>query len=496
MRLVPLASPTLRLLVLCLAAPLAAQTPDPTPPERYYPLHVGNVWEYGPETGGAPGPYGFRRTVTHDTVAAGRTYAVVREQLLRRIAGDWYSTEDRLVLRFDTASATVRTLRPEGERDLFGCRLDLPPYIGACEGAGPYTYYRVSLFAGASVGSEYVSGALRVIEGEAPTPRLDLLAGVGEVVRYGRWSSFPEFVAEYARVDGVEYGDRIAGLPADAPPLPSSGDPTPPEDYYPLAVGNRWEAVITGAGPPGWKPTHLRVSIPGDTLIDGERWFDRRQQYWTHVGGAWSPAYELNDVVRFDTASATLVRQVPSGAEEPVYPCRFDGPLTDTVPAKCPTFEFGWYTKRSGEQRFGVEIVALTINRGFGVTELAAGIGFVFESYELDTEATVRFARVGGATYGTPLGIPEVVAGDAPPSAPALALRVAPNPSDGPVTLAVVGAASPVAVEAFDALGRRVWRGSVAGETTVDVRGWAPGVYVLRATAPGGATTVSRFVRR
>lgn len=488
MRLAPL-------LALCLALPLAAQTPDPTPPERYYPLHVGNVWEYGPETGGAPGPYGFRRTVTHDTVAAGHAYAIVREQLFRRIAGSWYSTDDRLVLRFDTASASVKVLRPEGEHDLFGCRLDLPPFNGSCDGTGPYTYYRVSLFAAASVGSDYVTGALRVIQGEAPTPRLDLLAGVGEVVRYGRSSSFPEFVAEYARVDGVEYGERIAGLPEDAPPLPPSGDPTPPEDYYPLAVGNRWEAVITGAGPPGARPTHLRVSIPSDTLIGGERWFAQRQQYWIHYGGAWSLAYELNDVVRFDTVSATLVRRWPSGSEDPVYPCRFDGPLTDIVPAECPTFEFGSYTKRFGEQRLGVETVALTISQAFGVIELAAGIGFVFESYELDTEATVRFARVGGTTYGTPLGIPEVVSDEPDPSSPALALRVAPTPTAGPVTLAVVGAASPADVEVFDALGRRVWRGGVAGETTVDARGWAPGVYVVRAIA-GDATATTRIVRR
>ena len=27
-------------------APARAQTPDPTDPARYYPLDVGNVWEY------------------------------------------------------------------------------------------------------------------------------------------------------------------------------------------------------------------------------------------------------------------------------------------------------------------------------------------------------------------------------------------------------------------------------------------------------------------
>ncbi len=63
------------------------------------------------------------------------------------------------------------------------------------------------------------------------------------------------------------------------------------------------------------------------------------------------------------------------------------------------------------------------------------------------------------------------------------------------MTLAVVGASSSADVEVFDVLGRRVWRGSVAGEMTVDARAWAPGVYVVRATADG-ATTVSRFVRR
>ncbi len=70
MRLVPL-------LLLLAAAPLAAQTPDPTPPERYYPLGIGDIREYHIGGGSTPPRY-LRDFVTSDTLVDGRSRCACR----------------------------------------------------------------------------------------------------------------------------------------------------------------------------------------------------------------------------------------------------------------------------------------------------------------------------------------------------------------------------------------------------------------------------------
>ncbi len=87
------------------------------------------------------------------------------------------------------------------------------------------------------------------------------------------------------------------------------------------------------------------------------------------------------------------------------------------------------------------------------------------------------------------------------PSANVLALIAAPNPTSGVLRLTLaVPETETVTVEAFDALGRRVWQqeATLAAATLVvvaDASAWAPGVYVVRATV-GQATATARIVRR
>ena len=63
------------LLFALLASAASAQTPDPTPPARYYPLGVGDVWEYAFESFGVP-PVLERVVVERDSLVAGVRFAV------------------------------------------------------------------------------------------------------------------------------------------------------------------------------------------------------------------------------------------------------------------------------------------------------------------------------------------------------------------------------------------------------------------------------------
>ncbi len=92
------------LLFLTLGAlPALAQTPDTTAAARYFPLDVGNVWEYSaPEPDDRP--YVERREVVGDTVVDGQAWRV-----WQRDKYDPYTDElfwqIRQIVRFDTASA-------------------------------------------------------------------------------------------------------------------------------------------------------------------------------------------------------------------------------------------------------------------------------------------------------------------------------------------------------------------------------------------------------
>ena len=272
----------------------------------------------------------------------------------------------------------------------------------------------------------------------------------------------------------------VAVLPALAPE---------PEAYWPLDVGNTWIIRYEGA-----YPRHHWQKVTGTTTVA-------------------DTAYAVVETCTLDTATGTRTclpksqrLRVDNRTGEVrmrlgyrdsamicgLLPTATSGPIACARPGRAPDATLtvtGPMSVQVGTDTVPVASVR-TLSTETGSMRLAAGLGPLGDS-TLSLHGTLVYARIGGVDYGA-----SPVAGEPAPTAPALALRVAPNPADGPVTLAVDGTALPVTVEAFDALGRRVWRGSVAGEATVDARRWAPGVYVLRATAPGGATSVSRFVRR
>ena len=287
-------------------------------------------------------------------------------------------------------------------------------------------------------------------------------------------------------------------------------DPTPPHLYYPLAVGNVWEYVNLGllasAG-----DRYLRREIARDTLIDGVRYF---VEVRTRFGSDGEVVGEPSEwVLRFDTTTAT-VRSLDGYQIE----CPFDSDFETSIhcwsdpgdgfPAG-DTFVFGGLDAqiplgRTGEERLDVRAI-----KSFeGLADLSA-VPFYAPPIGLAGAAAgscacwrnLLYARVSldGGVYE--VGERFAVAVDDRPEPGALAVSVAPNPSAGLLAVLVeMPAPADVTFEAFDTLGRRVWReslrlGADAGRVEVDASGWAPGLYVVRATSGGEAATAT-VVRR
>jgi len=453
MRLVPL-------LILFVALPLAAQSPDPTPAD-FYPLAVGDVREYrGTGPASTPYPrYTARESVVGDTLAGGVLYRLVERIYLE---DGQPLVRSRRAVRFDTAGARPVERRPDGtEAPLSMCRLDLADPCALDRGEEPV-----------QIGGDTITRRVRVASNLIAFETY--AAGVGWVVRETMDGADYTEQLTFARLDGVRYGSPNPLLPPLAPE---------PSAYWPLDVGNTW--VFRYRSSPGyeWK-TILGTQVVSDTSY-------AVVQTCIHQNSA--PTECSNDLLRVDSRTGTIHTRTDVG--ERLLMCGLL-PTAESGGVACRIYGFNVWGL-SIEAPSSVQIGGLSVptpsRRSISffdiIREYAAGIG-PLPSINDGPQAELVYVRIGDIEYGV-----NPIAGEGTPLSPAFALRLAPNPADGLVTLAVVGATSPADVEAFDALGRRVWRATVAGETTVDVRGWAPGVYLVRATADG-ATSTTRFVRR
>jgi hypothetical protein len=76
-------------------------------------------------------------------------------------------------------------------------------------------------------------------------------------------------------------------------------------------------------------------------------------------------------------------------------------------------------------------------------------------------------------------------------------MRLYPNPADRTDLVTLTTSAGPATVAVFDALGRTVSAAHLAPDTShFDVRGLAPGLYVVRLTRADGTATSRRLVVR
>ena len=182
-------------------------TPDTTAPWRYYPLAIGNAWEYYRYGTGTV----YRHEITRDTLIHERRYTVV----------DRYTAEDNGPLepdyswryRFDTLSSLVYEPNGSGgERVPFGSPCPFNTDFDTtteCPGFSGVDFTVLGSYDGLVVfgepfpgqGEDTVRTAFKVFRFE--TLEWRYAAGFGEVYHE---SDIQAYGLYYARIDGVEYG--------------------------------------------------------------------------------------------------------------------------------------------------------------------------------------------------------------------------------------------------------------------------------------------------
>lgn len=215
--------------------------PDTTEAWRYFPLEVGNVWEYSVFVHATPMPpeYGFeRRTVVGDSTVEGRVY---RKFFVEQYdEGGFEIGLHTRVYRLDTLSAEI--LKPEfggGERVVFGtaCGLDapFPPKGSEIECVSGSYLTGVGYNQTVDISGDQVILAVKSFY-EYPGGNFSFGADIGLIENQGCEGGCWDYDLVYASVDGVEYGTPFpvsveSGLPVSSQlvidtvyPNPTSGD--------------------------------------------------------------------------------------------------------------------------------------------------------------------------------------------------------------------------------------------------------------------------------
>ncbi|GAB5537559.1 MAG: hypothetical protein Rubg2KO_38080 [Rubricoccaceae bacterium] len=287
-------------------------------------------------------------------------------------------------------------------------------------------------------------------------------------------------------------------------------DTTSPARYAPLGIGDVWHYRENYIATYREARRVLRDSTVNDTTYA----VLEVRAYPGALGGMEPNEFNVRyELLRFDSTQASVMVRTQRGEFNSSYaPCRLDapfpGPGSDSEP--CVDSDFGGEASVYGspEETLTIGGTPLTtavktyVNLGGGAT-FAAGVGLVSRAGDGSlNERVLEYAVIDGQSIGNPLpDLPALVAAPASPTTAALSLAAFPSPTAGPITLALdLPDPQPVALAAFDALGRRVWhdelaRGADRQRVEIDASAWAPGLYLVRAVAGDASSTVT-VVRR
>lgn len=448
-----------------------AQVADTTAPARYFPIGLGDTWEYV-RTGAVPGlSWLERRAIVGDTLVDGLPYVQYRvERFANEAPHEPLDEGFTWLLRYDPATAALTTTEPPLPA-LTGCPLDTP--FGA-ELMCPDDCF-TSTFGGleeAEIGGETVATSVKYFDSQACEITGAYAAGVG-FLGYDTFGG--SLRLGYANVDGVAVGTPVL------PPVEDG------QAYFPLEVGAVWEYVGSGI----LTGTNQRRTIVGDTLIGGTSYVRYRIEDFDAATGA--PTAAQTFPLRYDALTASL--DAPDGLPFGLTACPLSATPPDTLACGSCTV-----TVSGGEQEVfvGSDIVE-TFLKAYDsqacevLSQYAEGLGFL--GYRVRAAGyDLAYVRVGDVELGTPVVVP---VGTAPPPAPAAQLRLsaAPNPSSGAVTVWLsLPTSQRVRVDVLDTRGRRVavlHDGTLNGglhPLTLDA-GLPAGVYVVRALGDGTQAT-------
>jgi hypothetical protein len=210
----------LRLLLLlpaAIAGPAGAQAP---PPWAYYPLGVGDVWEYvEPATGST-----LRIHVDRDTVINGRVYVVQERVRFDAMGNPIPYVPPFYRLRFDTLSTHVVEPFTDGSGTEVPSR-PAPCPFGATGGqtvdCGPFGgAATVRQFMGGLAIGDTALAAVEFKEYETNAALVTYAAAIGEVELSAKFE--PYRYLTYARVGEIEYGTPIHPVAAEPSPVRSA----------------------------------------------------------------------------------------------------------------------------------------------------------------------------------------------------------------------------------------------------------------------------------
>ncbi len=195
----------------------AGVEPDTTSPWRYYPLHIGNVWEYEWENGF------MRHGIDRDTVIDNVNYVIFQLQFFNSSGGSADVFESPL--RYDTMSATVLVRSPdgvEGPHRYAKCRLDYDfgetaKCLNAVVRGGPDSLY---VFGSEPPADTLFNATFKIFDYGLGV--YEFVAGIGNVFEYNDKSSYVHRL-RYAIIDDVVYG---------APVIPVGTEGVAPRDSH------------------------------------------------------------------------------------------------------------------------------------------------------------------------------------------------------------------------------------------------------------------------
>jgi hypothetical protein len=298
------------------------------------------------------------------------------------------------------------------------------------------------------------------------------------------------FVRGAALLDAALFPDAVRGDTADT---------TAPWRYYPLHVGDVWEYYDFAQG------------LDYVRWVGAEEFHDGRRYALVYEGHV-PPGAALTRAgggirIRFDTTTARVYGR-DEGNEFLWEPCPFDasfGGQASCSDAGTVVDVSGGYERvlvfPQGEPPDTL-VTAVKLYDGsragwYDIRSFAADLGMLYWEDEF-RQLALYYANVGGVEYGRPR---HPVATEPFPAPMRLALSVAPNPAADEARLSfALDRLAGVSVTVHDALGRRVLvrdlgrRVPGRHDATLDLRGLAPGVYVVRVMA--GTEAATRLLTR
>jgi hypothetical protein len=279
---------------------------------------------------------------------------------------------------------------------------------------------------------------------------------------------------------------------------PASFDPTQADYFRPQGAGGTG-AIATRQG-----DTPCFFDVDGDGYVDlllgtndsSEPGYSLR--YFRNQGGVGTATNSLFVLANADYGMLRVAGARPANLSATV--ADFDGnghPDLLTVDGGATMRLYTNFRNQGTQFTERTDVLFNSLTSQYEVAHLGAGytLRFAPATADLDRDGTPEL-YVGTETGGviSYLGRNRTALANQPPAAQALALSIYPNPT-GSADAPVIETAQATTLRLFDLTGRLVRQDPTPlRRRSLDVRGLAPGIYVVQATAPNGTNANGKLV--